>query len=281
MAALAGLREVSNAQLPSLDGLAPGSTLAQETQLSAAAALSLPVEAVNTVGMRFRLVPAGTFLQGSPEGEPNRWEGEAQHVSVIRRPFYMGKHEVTQAQWRAVMGTAPSHFRGDLRPVEEVSWYDCQHFVNALSALEGAPRGAYRLATEAEWEYACRAGTTAAYCFGEDAGRLGDFADFELNNHEMTNEVGRRWPNAYGLHDMHGNVWEWCLDRFRSYTDADDLGLADDQWRSLRGGNWRDPPENCRSANRCRLPPASNGNLLGLRVVREISEPTHPELPAR
>ena len=280
-APLAELREVSDALLPSVEGLAPGSALAQEAQLSAAAELSLPVEVVNPVGMHFRLVPAGTFLQGSPEGEPHRWEGETQHPSVIHRPFYMGRHEVTQAQWRAVVGTAPSHFRGDLRPVEEVTWYDCQRFVNALCELEGADRGTYRLPTEAEWEYACRAGTTAAYCFGGDAGRLGDFADFELNNHEMTNEVGRRWPNAYGLHDMHGNVWEWCLDRFRSYTGADDLGLADEQWRSLRGGNWRDPAENCRSANRCRLPPASHGNLLGLRVVREIgtSAPRAPPAP--
>ena len=272
-----GLREVTDAQLPSLEGLAPGSELAQATQLSAAMTLSLPVEVVNTFDMHFRLVPAGTFLQGSPEDEPHRWEGEALHVSVIQRPFYMGKHEVTQRQWRAVMATDPSHFKGDLRPVEEVSWYDGQRFVNTLSELEGVPGGTYRLPTEAEWEYACRGGTTAAYCFGRDPGRLGDFADFELNNHEMTNEVGRRWPNAYGLHDMHGNVWEWCLDRFRPYSDGDDLGLADEQWRSLRGGNWRDPAENCRSANRCRLPPASHGNLLGLRVVREIRERARQE----
>jgi len=231
---------------------------------------ALPVEIENSIGIRFRLIPAGTFALGSPENETGRWEGEAQHIVSVSRPFYLGTYEVTQGQWDAVMPTNPSRFRGRNRPVEEVSWYDCQRFVIALCEKEGVPVGTYRLPTEAEWEYACRAGTTTAYHFGNGSKGLGAFADYAGNNDLETNVVGRRRPNAYGLHDMHGNVWEWCQDLFRAYPGAPPIDPLHREWRMLRGGNWHEGALACRSANRCRLPPLSVGNILGFRVFRRI-----------
>ncbi len=288
---LTGLREVADAHFAHLDGLAPGSEAAKEAQSTISRDLRLPVELQNSVGMRFRLVAPGTFLMGSPEPEAGRWEGEVQHVAILRFPYYIGKCEVTQTQWNAVMGSTPfpmtrrpttptapisgnpSHFRSDDRPVEEVTWYDCQRFAVQLCEKEGVAPGTYRLPTEQEWEYACRAGTGTAYCFGDVPARLKFYADYEGNNFRRTNGVARRLPNAYGLHDMHGNVWEWCLDPFKGYAGRNDSPPeSEGEWRVVRGGNWHEPAESCRSANRCRLPPASHGNLLGFRLVRALPE---------
>ena len=276
---LHGLHEVVPTFLAHLEGLAEGSRSAQQTQQMVSAKQNLPLEVENTVGMRFRLIPDGTSLMGSAVEEKKRWEGEEQHVAMIRHPFYFGKHEVTQAQWQTVMGSNPSYFHGPDRPVEEVTWYDCQKFCIALCKMENVPLNTYRLPTESEWEYACRAGTTTAYYFGDDRARLGDYAEYAGNNDHATSPVGQRLPNAYGLYNMHGNVWEWCLNLFKLYDGSDPDDLSKGEWRVLRGGNWHDPAENCRSANRCRLPPASHGNLLGLRVVRAIAGEKSP-LPA-
>ena len=279
---LKNLVEVTPAHFAYLEGLAPGSDAARGAQEFISRQFALPIEVENTVGMRFRLVPPGTYLMGSLEDEQGRWAGEAQHVVSLSQPFYMGQFEVTQAQWDAVMqeagaapGGNPSHFRGAEHPVEEVTWYDCQRFTVALCEKEGLVAGTYRLPTEREWEYACRAGTIVAYCFGDDPARLGAYADYADNNYQGTNAVGRRLPNAYGLYDMHGNVWEWCLDRFVAYKGRkpeEDVSEVD--WRVIRGGNWHDVAKNCRSANRCRLPPASHGNLLGFRLLRVLTELT-------
>ena len=275
---LHGLNEVRAARLAPLSGLARGSAAARSAQVMVSREYGLPVEVRNTIGMHFRLIPPGTSLLGSPETESCRWAGEAQHVVSIPEPLYLGKYEVTQEQWRAVMSANPSHFDGQSRPVEEVSWYDCQRFLVALCEKENVPVGTYRLPLEAEWEYACRAGTGAAYCFGDDAGRLQEYADHAGNNDSGTAEAGQRLPNAYGLFDMHGNVWEWCADLFRERMTADgDTRNPAEQRRSVRGGNWHDPPENCRSANRCRLLPGSHGNLLGFRVVRSLPELTQAQ----
>jgi len=283
---LRNLHEVRTARLANLEGLAPGSRAAQAAQEGFALHHGLPVEVVNSIGMHFRLVPPGTFFMGSPETEPGRWDGELRHVVLVPRPFYMGVTEVTQAQWQRVFPGRPnpSHFKGTDRPVEEITWYDAVRFTRTLCRMEGLPRGTYRLPTEAQWEYACRAGTDTAYCFGNTPERLGDYADFAGNNDFATNRVAQRRSNAYGLYDMHGNVWEWCLDLFRPYPDWHGEVGNTSRWRAVRGGNWHDSAVNCRSANRCRLPPASHGNLLGFRVIRVIPAEDmekHPPSPSR
>ncbi len=269
---LPGLSEAAPAFVPEPAGLAPGSLTAQKAQLGFARDHRLPVEVVNSVGMHFRLVPPGTFVMGSPEHEVGRWEGETEHVAVVPFALYVGATEVTREQWRTVLPERedPSWFEGASRPVEEVTWHDCIRFTRALCRREGLPEGAYRLPTEAEWEYACRAGTRTAWCFGDDPTRLPEFADFAGNSGGATAPVGRHRPNAFGLYDMHGNVWEWCLDRFKAYPGCRPIPEQYAAWRVVRGGNWRDPPENCRSANRCRLPAPSHGNMLGFRVVRLV-----------
>ncbi|MDD4099393.1 MAG: formylglycine-generating enzyme family protein [Lentisphaeria bacterium] len=273
--ALPGLNEVFPAFLAPLDGLAPGSAGMRDTQLLISEQEGLPVEVRNSTGMLFRLVPAGTATIGSPLAEAGRGDIEVPHTVDFPNHFYLGKYEVTQAQWRDIMGADhnPSGFRGDDRPVEEVSWYDCQRFTHLLCQRENVPVGTYRLPTEAEWEYACRAGTTTAYCFGDHPDALKHWADFADNNYRRTSPVGRRRANALGLYDMHGNVWEWCLDEYANYPGDDTPAAEYHLYRNLRGGNWYVEAAECRSANRARLPAASTGNMLGFRVLRMIADP--------
>jgi formylglycine-generating enzyme required for sulfatase activity len=254
--------------------LAPGSDAMADGQIEFSRESGLPVEVQNSIGMRFRLIPPGTAVIGSPDDEPGREASEVQHVVVMPEPFYLGTFEVTQSEYSAVMGTNPSHFQGARLPVEEITWYDCQRFMIALCKREGLPPGTYRLPTEAEWEYACRAGTATAFYFGNNPARLPDFAEFADNNYQGTVPVGKHPPNALGLCNMHGNVWEWCLDRFHPYPDdpVTDVGERA-QWRNLRGGNWYETADNCRSANRSNLPPASHGNMLGFRLLRSLTPP--------
>ncbi len=192
----AGLREIAPAYSAALDGLASGSRSAQMAQLSYARDRRLPVEVENSVGMRFRLIPPGSFLMGSPESEPGRWEGEKQHVASVSAALYFGKFEVTQEQWQSVMGTSPSYFRGTHRPVEEVTWNDAHKFTLRLAEMEGLEPGAYRLPTEAEWEYAARAGTETAFVFGDDPRRLRHFAAYIGSSGGESQTVGRLRPNA-------------------------------------------------------------------------------------
>lgn len=272
---LPGLTEADDAFLAPLEGLATGSAGARAAQLSVSASNLLPVEVINTIGMRFRLIPAGTCLIGSPESENGREVIEVQHVDVFQSHFYLAACEVTQAQWKAVMGNDnnPSGFRGDNRPVEEVTWYDCQRFTIKLCALENVPLGTYRLPTEAEWEYACRAGTGTAFCFGDNTANLRMWADYEGNNYARTVNVASRLPNAYGLYDMHGNVWEWCLDDYKNYPGDNTPPSEANKYPCIRGGNWYVDAARCRSANRSRLPGASHGNMLGFRILRQIVPP--------
>lgn len=172
-------------------------------------------------------------------------------VSIpAHRPLWVGKYPVTQAQWKAVTGTNPSRFKGDNLPVESVSWDDAKEFCKKLSAMTGQE---YRLPTEDEWEYACRAGSTGEYCFGEDASLLKDYAWYSANSGDETHPVGQKKPNAWGLYDMHGNVWEWC--------DGESTR------KGLRGGSWFSNGVNCRSAVRYYVRPVTRNGYRGFRVV--------------
>ena len=228
-----------------------------------------------TTGMEFVYVPGGCFQMGSPKSESGRYDNEGPVHEVCLKGFWMGKYEVTQAQWQVVMGKNPSYFKGADRPVEMVSWNDAQAFLKKLNAAvetRGRASLQFRLPSEAEWEYAARAGTQTAYSFGDDPARLGDYAWFDDNSDKETHPVGQKKPNAFGLYDMHGNVWEWCQDTYGDYNETPKDGsaygsLGDEKAKVLRGGSWGVNPLNCRSANRDRNVPDDRNFLIGARVV--------------
>lgn len=227
------------------------------------------------------LIPAGNFMMGSPASEKNRGTDESpQHRVTIGYEFYMGKFEVTQAQWQAVMGSNPSYFKNcDNCPVESVSWNDAQDFIGKLNARNDG--FTYRLPSEAEWEYACRAGTTTAFSFGDSlsssqANFNGNYPYGGASKGEYkakTTPVGSYQPNAFGLYDMHGNVWEWVEDIYQdNYNGLPTDGSAnvsrrDSSLRVLRGGSWSLYGNNLRSANRSRLAPGGRDVSSGFRVV--------------
>jgi formylglycine-generating enzyme required for sulfatase activity len=231
------------------------------------------MEVTNSIGMKLRLIPAGEFMMGSPGTESGRSDNEIQHRVSITKPFYLGVTEVTQEQYQKVMGTNPSQFKGPQNPVEEVSWADAVEFCRKLSAMpaEKTAGHVYRLPTEAEWEYACRSGTTTAYGFGDDASRLGDYGWFEGNWDSKTPPVGEKKPNGWGLYDMHGNVFEWCQDWYGVYPSGsatDPTGATSGSLRVYRGGSWASLARSCRSAIRSRFSPGYRNNDLGFRVLR-------------
>ena len=223
----------------------------------------------NSIGMEFVKIPAGEFMMGSNYGS----DEDPVHKVTIEEPYYLGKFEVTQEQWREVMGNNPSSFEGDSHPVESVSWDDVQEFIEKLNELEGTNK--YRLPSEAEWEYACRAGTTTSYSFGDDNSKLGDYAWYDKNSGDKTHLVGQKKPNPWGLYDMHGNVWEWHQDEWHS--DYDGAPLDGSAWedgssssRVLRGGSWFSFAGYCRSANRFGNVPGFRSYYLGFRVLRKL-----------
>jgi formylglycine-generating enzyme required for sulfatase activity len=221
------------------------------------------------LGMEFVLVPAGQFMMGAGEDERADGDERPRHPVTISRPFYLGVHEVTQGQWETVMDNNPSHFKGRDRPVENVSWEDVQEFILRLNREEENGRR-YRLPTEAEWEYAARAGSTGAYSFGDDAGMLDAHAWYLDNAGGTTHPVGTRNPNAWGLHDMHGNVWEWVSDWYGYYVDApgtDPAGPPSGQDRVVRGGGWNMFGFYCRSATRDRGAPGYLNDTVGFRLA--------------
>jgi len=262
----------------------------QQMPFGDAVTLTLPGD----VKMEFVRIPAGSFMMGSPDSERGRYSDEGpMHKVTINYDFYMGKSEVTQGQWKAVMADNPArrYGVGDDYPVSHVSWEACQQFVNALNRA-GLP-GMFRLPSEAEWEYACRAGTRTRFYFGDslesgDAcencsagmlpGRRADYMwfcggkDCPDNPDFGTIGVGQLKPNAFGLYDMHGNVWEWCLDEYHfNYEGAPTDGRP---WlgrygtaRVLRGGGWGYHARNCRSAVRCGYSPDRGYTFHGLRLV--------------
>jgi formylglycine-generating enzyme required for sulfatase activity len=223
-------------------------------------------------------IPGGTFIMGSPESEAQRRSNEGPQHQVTVPSFYMGKYELTQAQYEAIMGTNPSEFKGDNRPVEKVSWNGAVEFCQKLSQKTGRN---YRLPSEAEWEYACRAGTTTPFYFGESItpelvnydGNYPYASAFKGQDRSQTTDVGTFPPNAFGLYDMHGNVWEWCQDDYqKNYINAPTDGSA---WNSrsssnlklLRGGSWVNDAWYCRSADRYGDLRDDRLNYYGFRVV--------------
>jgi formylglycine-generating enzyme required for sulfatase activity len=279
-----GAKQTPVAQYASLDGLASGSQRAQARQAQTVEQAGLPLEVTaRKTGIVFRLIPAGSFTMGSPSSESQRSSDETGHPVMLTKPFYCGKFEVTQGQWEQVMGSKPSNFKnvGNDAPVESVSWDDCQAFVKRLCQIEGVPEGTYRLLTEAEWEYACRAGTQTAFCYGNDldSSRANFDGDYPYGSgrkgtdRRTTVAVGSFRPNAWGLYDMHGNVWEWCQDWYEDYSSGsvtDPLGPASGDDRVRRGGSWfiHGGGWICRSAFRSRSLPGGRGNDLGLRLAR-------------
>jgi formylglycine-generating enzyme required for sulfatase activity len=238
-----------------------------------------PKTITNSIGMKLVLIPKGTFQMGSPIEEAGADNDEAQHQVTISKDYYLGVTEVTQGQYEKVMGTNPSYFQkrvirksdSSMYPVEQVSWEDAVEFCKRLSDLpeEKAASRVYRLPTEAEWEYACRAGSKTAYSFGEGSKSLGDYAWFDGNSNTQTHPVGEKKANAWGLYDMHGNVWEWCSDWYGEYPKgavSDPVGPREGSDRVFRGGSWRNEAAFCRSADRDRSFPSFRG-LIGFRVA--------------
>jgi formylglycine-generating enzyme required for sulfatase activity len=232
----------------------------------------LTVDLGSDVKLELVLIPAGEFLMGSPDSDNDATHFEKpQHRVRITKPFYLGKCPVTQEQWDAVMGSNTSSFKGPKNPVETVSSDDCQQFLGKLNAKSAAGGGKFQLPTEAQWEYACRAGSKTKYCFGDDTSKLGEYAWYEANSGGKTHPVGEKKPNAWGLYDMHGNVWEWCQDwnddgDYAQSPSDDPAGPATGRFHVARGGGWGVPAWFCRSANQLLAEHGYREDALGLRV---------------
>ena len=322
--------ELQPSQVPANDASTPlaiapfNPEQAKQHQQAWATANNQPIEIQNSIGMTFKLVPPGEFIMGSPDDEPGRYEAEKQHRVRISKPFYMGAHEVTRAQFEAFVNETgyrteaeadgkggrgwdeqgefadkpeyvwrtPGFPQTDTHPVVHVSWNDAQKFTEWLSEKEMAE---YRLPTEAEWEFACRAGSTTMYFNGNDAEKLVSVANIadastlekypawtgavtSSDQHPYTAPVGTFQGNAFGLHDLHGNVWEWCQDRYdndayqnRSGTTVDPLGQFGES-RVIRDGGWSTYPEKIRAAARNESPPTFRFASCGFRVVRTTAK---------
>jgi formylglycine-generating enzyme required for sulfatase activity len=229
------------------------------------------------VGMKFVLIPAGELTMDSPIGDPgqrSRAPGRrGQRRIRLTKPFYMLATEVTQRQYSLVMDTNPSDFKDDDNPVEMVSWDEAVEFCRKVSEKTGKQ---ISLPTEARWEYVCKAGASTRFCMGDDEGLLGLYGWYAANSDKQAHSVAQKKPNAWGLYDMHGNVWEWCADRYgsgyhprgRPSTDSTESPSA--TYRVLRGGSWYNDPADCQSASRVRYAPADRDNSIGFRVVLDL-----------
>ena len=238
----------------------------------------IAVDLAPGVKLKMVRIPAGEFLMGSPASDRDASADEKpQHRVRITKPFYLGKYPVTQEQWKAVMGNNPSYFQNPKNPVENTNWKLSQQFVDRLNRTRSHLVGKFDLPTEAQWEYACRAGSTSRYYFGDDEGQLGEHAWYDKNSRRGTHPVGEKKPNAWGLYDMHGNVAEFCVDSYYAATYAISPSLMDDPIgpttgsdNVCRGGGWSLPASGCRSAARESCGPGMRSNRLGLRVCAEL-----------
>jgi formylglycine-generating enzyme required for sulfatase activity len=238
----------------------------------------LPKELIVDLGgglkMEFVLIPTGEFLMGGDIRYENIMPA---HKVAITKPFYLGRYEVTQEQWEAVMGNNPSKCKGAKHPVETVSWDDCQEFLKKLNAKASPQVAQFLLPTEAQWEYACRAGTSTRWSFGNDETKLDEYAWWFYNTLDLkTRPVGQKRPNAWGLYDMHGNVWEWCADWGGDYSrspakDPTGPNSSEGNCRVLRGGSsLEDLPVNLECACRGFSHPDDSDCVLGFRVARTV-----------
>lgn len=270
---------------------------ANQHQAAWAKHLGVPIEMTNSIGMKFLLIPPGEFQMGSsaeevasllqeakqqnsPQYYIDRIPSEApKHTVRVTKPFYLGACEVTQAEYEGLMGNNPSYFKGKpARPVEQVTWYDAMEFCRKLSELinEKKMRAVYRLPTEAEWEYACRAGTSSRFGIGKNADSLTACGWWKQNSQEQTQPAGRLRPNAWGLQDMHGNVWEWCSDWYDSgyyrVSPMDDpIGPESGMGRADRGGAYDCNLGHCRSTYRSSASPSHRSRILGFRVAMTLA----------
>ena len=246
---------------------------------------SLPKELTVDLGgakLEMVLIPAGEFLMGSPDTDKDAWDNEKpRHWVRISKPFYLGRCPVTQQQWEALMGNSPSYFEEPMpnNPVDGVSWDDCQQVLKRLNERLRQPHavgdGEFRLPSEAQWEYACRAGSTTRYYFGDNESVLGEYAWYNANSGSMTHPVGEKKCNAWGLYDMHGNVSEWCQDwydaGFYANSPGDDpTGPEAGSHRVFRGGYWLCNGKFCRSAARYDFWPGLRDSIVGFRFAKEV-----------
>ena len=231
----------------------------------------LSVDLGGGVKMEFVLLRPGSFVMGSDSGSVYATPA---HKVTLTKPFYLGKFEVTQEQWQAVMGGNPSLFKGPKLPVENVSWNRCQRFLTKLQ--EKLPGRKFALPTEAQWEYACRAGSTTKFSYGDDESSLGEYAWFSGNSGNTTHPVGGKKPNAWGLHDLHGNVREWCADWYANYpvgVATDPQGPSSGSHRVLRGGsffNFDDPVSFTASYRASLYSPGVRSTDFGFRLMLEV-----------
>lgn len=266
--------------VPATPAATASPTVSSPAQTDAGSATELKasesIDLGDGVKLELVLIHAGSFQMGSNQ---NDYDESPAHRVTLSRPYYLGKYEITQEQWEKVMGENPSHFKGANLPVENVSWEDCQRFVAALQKKTGRR---FALPTEAQWEYACRAGTTTSYSFGDDESQLENYAWFASNSELKTHPVGRKKPNPWGLYDMHGNVFEWCADWYvESYPKedvVDPVGPTTGDRRAIRGGAWLYVSDNLRSADRGFSPPEYRVDEYGLRCVMLIGDAS-PEKP--
>jgi formylglycine-generating enzyme required for sulfatase activity len=242
----------------------------QSAETPGRASLRKRIDLGNGIFMDFVLIPAGEFNMGSPQMEKGRnpSEGPAHQVKISQY-YYMSMYEVTQDQYRAVMGKNPSYFGQGNYPVENVSWEEAVEFCQQTSSKFSY---SLRLPTEAEWEYACRGRTQTRFSFGDNAGDLSVYGWYEINSYKKTHPVGQKKANPFGLYDMHGNVWEWCSDWFDSqyYENSpmlDPAGPSTGQGSVLRGGGWLNGENICRSATRIGLTQTNKSSYIGFRVV--------------
>ena len=256
-------------------GVVPEKPIPTKPQTDPNAPKEKAVDMGNGITMEFVLIPAGEFDMGSPSTERDRDNDEGPvHRIKISRPFYMGKYEVTQQQYYVVAKSKPSKFKQEGRPVENVSWDQADRFCRKLSKIKG---GSYRLPTEAEWEYACRAGSQDRFYFGDDLtySQIEQYAWYSENSDSATHLVGEKKPNSFGLYDMHGNVWEWCgdwyaADYYRHSITVDPHGPYNGKSRVFRGGGWFHRARYCRSASRSSCEPVYIRNYVGFRIVLEV-----------
>lgn len=259
----------SEAQLPNLIQNSRRSILLRKFEKQARQPMVAPVLAEankqigvirNSIDMQFVDIPAGNFKMGSPSNEPGRYKDEGPQKTIFIEKFLLSVSEVTQAQFQAVIGTNPSNFKQPQNPVESISWEDAVEFCKQLSAkpMEKTAGRSYRLPTESEWEYACRAGGVSAYHFGDDSTELGEFAWFSGNSKSSRSEgVKQKKPNAWGVFDMHGNVYEWCADEYDSTSKE----------KNVRGGSYLEDAKLLRSAARLSYPITTTKASIGFRVV--------------